>query len=441
MKKTLIVMRHGKAMRAEAGQQDADRALSEAGVMALEAQLPRMLRLYKTTSDTVALWASPTKRTNETARLLHRVLTERNVVLAQDIEQHESLWRQNLADFLAELYDSCEETIFAVGHVPFLERVVKKLAGASPSFATGGLGCLEVDFPDMDERDRSIMCGKARLLWFVQGPRSRYWNTLVRLQAALMQTAEAIEERRGAFIANPEDVETIHRFRTNTRALRSLVSFIKPWQNKEQNTEIKEILKEIVGYTSRLRELDVFEDQVRSDPDSSNELIELCKKEASVERSEVLKALTSPRLTESFTRAMLLCKSVVWKRRYIKHGLPKSEIQARFDAMVESVKDDLVSLDLFDAELTHDVRKRTKRVRYVAERAASVLGTDAVDVARNMNAHQDDLGAICDARANIRLIDEFLQQDLPDSVVRELDRLFGQNETLLNNLLESAQLS
>ena len=64
MKKTLIVMRHGKAMRAEAGQQDADRALSEAGVMALEAQLPRMLRLYKTTSDTVALWASPTKRTN-----------------------------------------------------------------------------------------------------------------------------------------------------------------------------------------------------------------------------------------------------------------------------------------------------------------------------------------------------------------------------------------
>ncbi len=126
-------------------------------------------------------------------------------------------------------------------------------------------------------------------------------------------------------------------------------------------------------------------------PDSSDELIALCKKETSAERSEVLNALTSEHLMESFARAMSLCKSVAWKKRYLEYGLPKSVIQARFDAMVESVKADLVGLDLSDAERTHDVRKRAKRVRYVAERAKNVLGKDAVKVAKNMNVHQDDL--------------------------------------------------
>ena len=261
------------------------------------------------------------------------------------------------------------------------------------------------------------------------------------LQAALTQTAEAIEERRAAFFSDPDDVETIHRFRTNTRALRSLVSFIKPWQNRKQNAEAKEMLKEIVGHTSRLRELDVFEDQVRSNPNSSDELIALCKKEASAERREVLSALTFRHLTESFSRAMFLCKRVAWKNRYMEHGLPKSVIQARFDAMAESVKNELANLDLSDAERTHDVRKRAKRVRYVAERAKNVLGKDAVDVAKSMNAHQDDLGAICDARANIRLIDELLQQDVPDPVARELGLMREQNESLLSNAFEAVRLS
>lgn len=441
MKKTLIVMRHGKAMHAEPGQQDADRPLSKAGVMALDARLPHMLRLFKAGTGAVAIWSSPARRTNETARLLQRALTERRVVLPRDIEQHESLGRQNVGDFLSELHDSNAEVIFAVGHVPFVETITKKLAGATPSFATGGLGCLEVDFPDTDEWNVPSPRSKARLLWFVQGPRSRYWNTLVKLQATLTQTAEAIEERREVFIADPNDVEAIHRFRTNIRALRSLVSFIKPWQNKEQNAEIKESLKEIVGYTSRLRELDVLEEQVRSMPDCSDELVAICKKEVSTERDKVFKALTSRRLTNSFTRAMLLCKGVTWKKRYVKHGLPKSEIQARFDAMAESVRADLADLDLSDAEQTHDVRKRTKRVRYVAERAENVLGADAVNVAHSMNAHQDDLGAVCDARANMRLIDELLQQDLPDSIARELSRLFGQNEALLRESLEAVRLS
>lgn len=263
-------------------------------------------------------------------------------------------------------------------------------------------------------------------------------KTLVYLQGSITKTAEAIEGRREAFLANPEDTETIHRFRTNARSLRSHVAFVKPWQDAKQNTEIQEILRNIVKRTSRLRELDVFEKQARSNSDSSPELLALCKEEASRERAKVLKTLSSKRITKSFKKAMGSSKDIAWKKRYTKHGLPKEVARERFDDMVESVGADLAVLDLFDEEQTHRVRKRAKRARYVAEANGELLGADAVDIAKGMKARQDDLGDMCDARVNIRLINELLQQDLPRIVVCELNLMHAQNEMYLYETLRSS---
>lgn len=263
-------------------------------------------------------------------------------------------------------------------------------------------------------------------------------GTLVQLQKAITQTAEAIEGRRTAFLANPKDIETIHRFRTKTRTLRSLIAFIKPWQYKEQNTETQAILKEVVGYTSRLRELDVLEKHVRANPDSSPKVVAFCKKEAAAERAKVLKTLSSKRVTKMFERAMSSAKVIAWKKSFVKDGLPAGVVCARFDALVESVQADLAALDLSDVEQTHDVRKRAKRARYVAEFNAGILGPDAVDVAKRMNTHQDVLGDVCDARANIRLMSEFLERDLPKPVAREFAQIRERNEALLRDALKAA---
>lgn len=263
-------------------------------------------------------------------------------------------------------------------------------------------------------------------------------KSLVCLQESITKIAEEIEERREAFFATPEDTHTIHRFRTNTRSLRSHVAFIRPWQNAKQNTETQAILKELVGYTSRLRELDVFEKQARCNPDSSAELLAFCNAEASGERDKVLEALSSKRATKLFKKAMKSSKDIAWKKRYTKHDLPNSVIRARFDAMVESVGTDLANFDLFDEEQTHTIRKRAKRARYVAQANSELLGTDAVDIAKGMEAHQDGLGDICDARVNIRLIDEFLQHNLPKVVICELNLLRAQNEIFLYETLRSS---
>ncbi len=267
------------------------------------------------------------------------------------------------------------------------------------------------------------------------------WKTLACLQESLANTARKVEEQREAFFCDPENPKTIHHFRTNTRSLRSQIAFIKPWQKSAQNAEIQAILKEVVGYTSRLRELDVFEKQARSNPDASAELLAFCKKEASDERAKVLKVLSSKRVTKLFARAMELAKNVAWKKRYAKHGLPSNAVRARFDTMIDSTRADLSGLKLWDEEQTHDVRKRAKRARYVSEVNKGILGTDAVEIAEGMTAHQDELGDICDARVNIRLINESLQRDLPQLVVWELKLMRAQNETFLYSTLRAAKMS
>lgn len=436
MKKTLVVMRHGKAMPAAQAQQDIDRSLTKAGAWALEARLPHMLRLLEPGDATAQIWASPAKRARQTADLLEKALKARDVSLAKKVELHESLWEQDIKGLLDELRASDEKLVFAVGHIPFAEDIVEELAGATPPFSTGGLACLEVHLVDADDRDNPDVQDHARLEWFVQGPVAAHWETLVHLQETITRTAKAIEERREAFFANPEDIETIHRFRTNIRTLRSFLAFIKPWQNREQNAETQTILRDIVRYTSLQRELDVFEKQARSNPASSPELLAFCKKEASEERAKLLKILASKQVTKSFEHAMASVRHITWKKRYVKSGLPQSVVRKRFDALIASVKADLEVLRLSDEEQTHDVRKRAKRARYVAEFNESILGADAVDIAKGMMAHQDNLGDVCDARANIRLISEFLRRDLPEPVVWDLTLMHAQNETFLYSALK-----
>ena len=217
MEKTLVVMRHGKAMAPEQGQPDKDRSLTEAGALALGARLPRMLRLLEAGDATLQIWSSPAKRACQTARLLEAALHEREIPLKKGIETHECLWEQDIDGFLNDLRASDADFICVVGHVPFAEDVVEELAGSTPPFSTGGLCCLRVKLAEADEQGSSSAADHARLLWFAQGPIAAHWDTFVQLQAALTKTAEIIEDRRTAFIATPEDIETIHRFRTNSR--------------------------------------------------------------------------------------------------------------------------------------------------------------------------------------------------------------------------------
>ena len=439
MKKTLVLMRHGKALPLAEGQEDIDRPLSEAGRRSLAAMLPNMLKPLGCVKGPVCVWTSPARRASESAELMYNELKASKLQVAGPVEEHESLWTQDATAFLEELRTSEHETVIAAGHNPFVESLAETLCGATLPCATGALVCIRVNF--LEDGSCSSASDKRgnRLLWFSQGPVSQRWKTLVELEGTLASWADTVAERKQRFLDFPEDIETLHKFRVSIRTLRSLVAFIKPWQDPSQNAQIQTLLKEAVACTSKQRELDVFARQAEKSPDCSPELVEFCLHEADEEREVVLKTISSKPYTKKLDKALALAKDIAWRPKRNRIGLAANDVRAHFDSMIGALEAEMDCLDLSDAELTHDVRKRAKRARYAAENFQDIVGADAVDIAKNMTAHQDDLGALCDARVNINMINGFLDRDLPETVAWDLTLLRAQNETFLITALKNCR--
>ena len=437
MRKMLVLVRHGKALQATDGQADFDRELSKAGKRSLNAKLPQMLAQFEPGRAGTAIWASPSARSMQTAKLLASALEARGVRMADCIEEHDSLWDQNEDAFLAELPSSPEDVVFAVGHNPFVEELAFRLTGARIPCSPGGFICIDVDYPDDVEDVQLPNAGTSQLLWFSQGPVSQHWKTLVQLENTLKEASDTVESRRKAFFEDPDDIETMHKFRVSIRTLRSLVAFIKPWQEAEQNALSQSLLRDVVACTSRLRELDVFSSQAKDSSDASGELVAFCENEARGERKQVSKVLQSKTMRKKLDKALSQTRSIKWKRSVAAEGLPPETIRKRFDALAEKLEGDVADLRLSEAEQTHDVRKRAKRVRYAAESFKGILGDDAVGIAKGMTSHQDNLGAVCDARVNIGMINGFLERELPEAVAWDLTLLRAQNETFLYSALKA----
>ena len=437
MQKTLVLMRHGKAQTLAGNQQDFDRELSEAGKRSLVASLPSMLSPLGPKCKSALIVSSPAPRAAQSAELLKDALNNRHVKTGE-VLYLDALWNQDAPAFIEAILSLKDDMVFAVGHNPFVEQFIFESSGATLPCATGALAALSFNFTLDSELDLTSDNPKARLIWFSQGPISQRWKTIVQLESELNDAAKTVKARLESFIQDPEDIETMHKLRVSIRTLRSLVAFVKPWQDPKQNSVVQSLLKGIVARTSRQRELDVFAEQAHQSTASSSELIDFCDLQASNERLNTLDVLQSKKIAKDLDLACKNLKSIRWKKSVKATGLDRIDIRQHFDEIASDLEFEVEHLNLADVELTHDVRKKAKRVRYVAENFKQILGDDAVDIAKGMTAHQDNLGAICDARVNIQLINEVLESDLPEPVAWDLALLRAQNETFLYSTLRTS---
>lgn len=159
MPKTLILVRHGKAQRGSITLPDEERELTPEGIAALAADTG-FARAFSLLSDeeraSARIWASPARRTLQTARLVA------DAIGGREIEAHPCLWEQDSHTFLTELRESDAACVIAVGHIPFADEAVAYLTGAALGFKPGGVAAIELD--------QSLANGESSLLWFVQGP-------------------------------------------------------------------------------------------------------------------------------------------------------------------------------------------------------------------------------------------------------------------------------
>ena len=428
----LVLMRHGKAQRPTEDMLDMERKLTEAGKRALSATLPHSLALMPRNAA-VRVWSSPAARAEQTARLLVSACKREGIGVDPDIQLVDTLWSQDADPFLDNVRACDADVVVAVGHNPFIEDLTARLTGSRIVFATGGLAAIALSEGGVGADSPY----SARLLWFAQGPMAQRWKTLVCLEGVLAGASDTMQERLAAFFADPDDIETMHKFRVSVRTLRSLLAFVKPWQDAAQNETLQAELKAIVAETSRLRELDVLCEQASALQGASPDVVEFCASEALHERQRTCKALSSKKASQRIRHAASELNDVKWRKRVRACGLDAAAVRARFDGLASQLQEELAMLDLADAEQTHDVRKKAKRVRYDAEQLDALLGDDAVDVAKGMTAHQDNLGAICDARVNIGIINGLPLDELPEPVAWDLSLLRAQNETFLYTALRN----
>ena len=434
MSNMLILMRHAKAQRPVEGEPDLDRKLTEWGKRSLAATLPDALKMIPK-GAAVQIWSSPAERAMQTASIALDACKARSVSVASDVEPVEALWEQDGAAFLKAVYACEADCVLAVGHNPFIEEMTEQLAGSFIDYATGGLAAIAL--ADQATVEEGGLAG--RLLWFVQGPISQRWKTLVQLERTLAKGADEVERRLDEFFEDPEEIETAHKLRVSIRTLRSLCTFVSPWQQSGQNKAVQADLKSIVACTSRLRELDVFSEQAEELEGATPEFIAFCRGKAAEERRRVIEELGSKKMLKRVERVREELGAVQWRGRLCSEGLGDDEVRARFDSLATQLEGDLNALDLADVEATHDVRKRAKQVRYDAEQFEQLLGDDVVGIAKGMTAHQDNLGAICDARVNIGIVDSLTGEDVPEPVAWDLALLRAQNETFLYTILRESR--
>uniref|UniRef100_UPI0025ECC696 CHAD domain-containing protein n=1 Tax=uncultured Slackia sp. TaxID=665903 RepID=UPI0025ECC696 len=276
MAKTLILIRHGKALPRETWKEDdALRPLSGGGELSMEARLPSALSLIDegVASGGIEVWSSPALRTMQTAQIVARILD------APEPEAHECLLNQDAEAFLGEFEASEASCVIAVGHNPFIDDVAARLSGVRLPIFTGATVALRVERGAARSTRPS-----ARLLWFVQGPKASRWATLAAMEGVLARAYDTVNARLLAFFENPQDPETMHKFRVSIRTMRSLVAFAEPFMKRSQAKAMQRNLRTVVRWTSRLRELDVLHDQAASMETPCAELADAIAKARDAER-------------------------------------------------------------------------------------------------------------------------------------------------------------
>ena len=419
MGKTLVLMRHGKAQPRDLGIPDDERTLTRAGERALAARLPQNLRLWGKHART-AVWTSPAVRCRQTADALATALRARRQQVP-DPADRAFLHDQDIDSFLAGITQADADCIVCVGHNPFIEEATELLCGARIHFRPGAIAAFELAEDPTDGEPSSPI---AQMIWFVQGTPVDGWSTLCDLEDIVVGAHERMEGRLAAFLADPDDVEALHKLRVSIRTLRSLLKFLTPFHRAADARAVQQDLRSIVVPTSRLRELDVLADEARRMEPPSDDLVAACLEMRAAERDRVLGILAGGDAKRALERIARTVKPIRWKRRIEKNGLSRKAVAQRFSDMEASIDRKLATTDLGAAEATHDLRKCAKRVRYAAENYAAFLDADEAKAAsERMKAIQDDLGALCDARVNVGIIDEFPRKGLPEQALRDLDAL------------------
>lgn len=409
MPTTIVLIRHGKANTAQEGQRDIDRSLTKPGKQSLRNTFPHVLaplrERYEHT-DMVVL-SSPALRACQTAEYVCKALG------ITDYTTDKVLMGDNPKAILATARANEHQLVLLVGHTPVIDRVSQLLCGSRLPFKPGAVACFDL----IDELN-----GSTNLRWFVQGPQVDRWERIERIDREIAHMGNAVGRSYRAFVDNPNDAETLHSLRISIRTLRSLLLYAAPFLKGKPIRQTETSLRDLALLTSRLREYDVLSECIAASDLEATELMAALAVRRASEADRTLSAFASRKSQQALALSCETATHLPWKNAVLSAGIAAGIPEARYQTLCHDYTERTKALDVTNAEITHDVRKQAKQLRYIARNLPDLIGaSDAEEAA--LRAAQDLLGELCDVRANLEIIESLPTDELTKRARESLEQL------------------
>ena len=360
MIKSLILVRHAKTEPRSPEIEDHQRQLTSAGIRSAKASLPRALALVENPRE-YRIWSSPAVRAWQTAEI---------VADAMGLDKIEQVPNLYSSEFMAlrRMLDEEKGHLVLVGHNPFLEELADSLCPYHLKLNKCAVVCY--NFPAGDVQS-------AELAWFVQGPDSQRWETLVDLETALEQAARKASNATWAFFDDPKDPDRLNDVRTALRNCRTLLDFAEPYMKRKLFRRTRETIDGFYTDTSDLRRLAIpsrTAEQYSSipfvTPEAQRVYDRLRVMEA--ERNRSIAKLQTPARQKAFHEANQTMRAPMWKAEIEREGIEKCELKRQFKKMKRAVKQARLEFEALPAaERTTDaerkVIKQEARLDYLTE--------------------------------------------------------------------------
>ncbi len=400
----IVFVRHGLAEDRSPSLRDEERQLVPKGEARTKATLAKLKKKLSKGRPVVIL-TSPALRASQTAEVLSQGLEKPEVVTVN------AIYEGSLDLFLeAEAQVPREAVILVVGHEPLLGMWSQQLSGQRIDYKKSGMAAFTRQ-SEAPLRLKPVWLHRVQL----DGADDRLEPappafTVEQFRHIMIHRVMQADDMRQAFLREPEQPATVHRFRVALRQCRSLLSYMRPVIKKKQVRGALAALKNISSQLADLRETDVLTSHWR------DFLVERPEYAADEDISRVLADVRAFQQRDAVDFAsqtqvgQTLQDVVQWVDGWGPQDLDLSgSALKRWDKWTRDIQEGIQALDVDDLESIHRLRLKIKKLRYAATAIPILRLVDGPDL-DELKTLQDNLGDVCDTHVHLNL----LRQLVPD---------------------------
>ncbi|HUE58159.1 MAG TPA: CHAD domain-containing protein [Acidimicrobiales bacterium] len=228
---------------------------------------------------------------------------------------------------------------------------------------------------------------------------------------------EMVENEPG--VRDQVDIEFLHDFRVASRRARSVLNQVRALFPGGEAEVLSSELQWLGSVTGPVRDLDVQISQARHDLADLKGLAQMLTRKREEAQSSLVAALDSPRY-KALLEAWIRLENVAAKASQTHDGArPAGDVMDRYvyRAHRRVLRIGKGIHEESPAEALHDLRKKTKALRYLLEMFSSLYrGSDLKAAVRELKALQDNLGEFQDTQVQANAIWSLAEEMLVERV-------------------------